>query len=101
VGYAFEAQNKLGEARGAFERLRELELPARADYQVARLALLQGKADAKQQLERVGKDHPKELAVVREANERLELASLPPVTQGQGAPPAPAAEKQPQGKKKQ
>ena len=92
LGYALEAQNHLDDARAAFEKLRELDLPARADYQVARLALVQGKPDARQQLERVAKDHPKEADVVREANERLELASLPP------SPPKAQAEK-PQGKK--
>jgi hypothetical protein len=105
LGYALEAQGKLDEARAAFEKLREMDLVARADYQVARLALVQGKGDAKQQLERVAKDHPKDLAVVREANERLELASLPPVAPGQTAtPPKPDAEaqadKKPKGKKK-
>ena len=92
LGYALEAQNHLDDARAAFEKLRELDLPARADYQVARLALVQGKPDARQQLERVAKDHPKEADVVRDANERLELASLPP------SPPKAQAEK-PQGKK--
>ena len=53
---------------------------------------MQGKPDARQQLERVAKDHPKEADVVRDANERLELASLPP------SPPKAQAEK-PQGKK--
>jgi tetratricopeptide (TPR) repeat protein len=101
LGYAFEAQKKLDEATAAFDKLREFGLPARADYQVARLALIQGKPDARQRLERIATDHPKELDVVREANERLELASLPPVTAGQAAPaPAKAqAEKKPQGKK--
>src|SRR3954447_17096656 len=89
LGYAFEAQNKLDDARAAFEKLRDLDLPARADYQVARLALVQGKPDAREQLERVAKDHPKDAAVVREANERLEIAALPPATAGQGTPPAP------------
>ena len=105
LGYALEAQNKLDEARAAFEKLRDLDLPARADYQVARLALVQGKPDARQQLERVAKDHPKDVAVVREANERLEIAALPPVLPGQGAPAVPPegkgqTEKAPQGKKK-
>jgi tetratricopeptide (TPR) repeat protein len=101
LGYALEAQKKLDEASAAFDRLRELGLPARADYQVARLALVQGKPDARQRLERIASEHPKELDVVREANERLELASLPPATPGQPAPaPAKAqAEKKPQGKK--
>ena len=105
LGYAFEAQGKLDEARAAFEKLREMGVPARADYQAARLALVQGKPDAKQQLERVAKEYPKDLAVVREANERLEVASLPPYTPGQATPtPQPGvkaqAEKTPQGKKK-
>ena len=105
LGYAFEAQGKLDEARAAFDKLREMGVPARADYQAARLALVQGKPDAKQQLERVAKEYPKDLTVVREANERLELASLPPYTPGQTTPaPQPGAkaeaEKTPQGKKK-
>ena len=92
LGYALEAQGKLDEARAAFEKLREMDVPARADYQAARLALVQGKPDAKQQLERVAKEYPKDLAVVREANERLELASLPPYTPGQATPaPEPAS----------
>ena len=99
LGYALEAQGRLDDARTAFEKLRELGLPARADYQVARLALVQGKPDAKQQLERVTKEHPKETDVVREANERLELASLPPFTPGQTAP-AVQAEKKPHGKQR-
>ena len=80
-------------------------LPARADYQAARLALVEGKPDAKQQLERVAKEYPKELEVVREANVRVELASLPPVNPGQAsqapakAPAKAPAEKKPQGKK--
>ncbi|TMB11674.1 MAG: hypothetical protein E6J66_08400 [Deltaproteobacteria bacterium] len=105
LGYALEAQNRLDDAKTAFEKLRDLDLPARGDYQLARLALLEGKADAKQQLERVAKEHPKDLDVVREANERLELASLPPFVPGQAQAPAPKPEpkeapgKKPQGKK--
>jgi tetratricopeptide (TPR) repeat protein len=79
LGYALEAQGKLDDARAAFEKLREIGMPARADYQAARLALIQNKPDAKQQLERIAKEYPKEIDVVRAANERLELASLPPV----------------------
>lgn len=77
LGYALEAQGKLDEARAAFEKLREMDMPARADYHAARLALIQNKPDAKQQLERIAKEYPKEIDVVRAANERLELASLP------------------------
>jgi len=92
LGYALEAQGKLDDARAAFEQLRTLDLPARADLQAARLALLQGKPDAKAQLERVAKEYPKEQDVVREANERIELASLPPAPPP-GSTPPPAAEK--------
>jgi hypothetical protein len=101
LGYALEAQNHLDEARAAFEKLRDLDLPARADYQVARLALVQGKPDARQQLERVAKEYAKEADVVRDANERLELASLPPLRAGQAAPQSPpkAQAEKPQGKK--
>jgi tetratricopeptide (TPR) repeat protein len=102
LGYAYEAQNKLEEAKAAFEKLRDYDLAARADYQAARLALIQGKPDARQQLERIAAEYPKELDVVREANGRLELASLPPPAPGE-APQSPPAkvpvEKKPQGKK--
>jgi len=100
LGYALEAQNKLDEARAAFEKLRELGLPARADYQVARLALVQGKPDAKEQLERVARDHPKEVDVVREANERLALAALPPVASPPQTAAAPPDVKPPEKKAK-
>lgn len=93
LGYALEAQKKLDEARAAFDKLREYDLPARADYQAARLSLLEGKPEAKAQLEKVAKDYPKEQAVVREANERVELASLPPVTAAAPEKPAPAEKK--------
>ena len=101
LGYAFEAQGKLDEARAAFEKLREAGLPARADYQVARLALIQGKPEARQQLARIAAEYPKEQEVVREANERLEVASLPPAAAGQAAPAQPPAEKAPAEKKPQ
>ena len=90
LGYALEAQGKLDEARKAFEKLRELDQPARADFHSARLALLQNKPDARQQLERVAKEYPKDAEVVREANERIELASLPPPG-APGGPGKPAA----------
>ena len=98
LGYAYEAQGKPDDAKAAFDKLRELGLPARADLQAARLALVQGKPDAKQQLERIAAEYPKELDVVREANERLELAALPPVPAGYVAP-APATEEKTLGVK--
>src|SRR5205823_2907124 len=60
LGYALEAQNKLDDARAAFEKLRELGLPEHADLQTARLDLVQGKPDAKAKLEKVAKDYPKD-----------------------------------------
>jgi len=90
LGYAYEGQGKLDDARAAFEQLRTLDLPARADFQAARLALEQGKPDAKAQLEKVAKDYSKEQDVVREANLRIELASLPPAPPPGTATPAPA-----------
>lgn len=78
LGYALEAQGKLDDAKAAFEKLRDDGMPSHADFQAARLALLQGKPDAKAQLEKVAKDYPKDQGIAREANERAELASLPP-----------------------
>jgi hypothetical protein len=93
LGYAYEAQGKLDDARAAFEQLRALDQPARADFQAARLALVQGKPDAKAQLEKVAKEYVKDQDIVREANLRIELASLPPPPPpGQASAPA-AAEK--------
>jgi hypothetical protein len=85
VGYALEAQGKLEEARTAFARLAHDGAPERAAFQEARIALVAGKPEAKQQLEQVAKDYAKE-PVAMEANMRLELSSLPPP----GAPQAPA-----------
>ena len=85
VGYALEAQGKLEEARTAFSRLARDGAPERAAFQEARIALVAGKPEAKQQLEQVAKDYAKE-PVAMEANMRLELSSLPPP----GAAQAPA-----------
>jgi hypothetical protein len=79
LGYALEAQNKIDQARAAFEKLREVGMPERADFQTARLDLLQGKPVAKSELEKVAKDYPKD-PVSMEANQRLELAALPSAT---------------------
>jgi hypothetical protein len=106
LGYALEAEGKFDDARSAFDKLRELDMPGRADLQIARLALEQNKPDARQQLERVAKEYSKENDLVREANERLELAALPPYVAPAIAPApapapkaAPAPAKKPQGKK--
>jgi hypothetical protein len=85
AGYALEAQGKLDEARAAFARLAQDGAPERAAFQEARISLVQGKPEARQQLEQVAKDFGKD-SVAMEANMRLELASLPPP----GAPQAPA-----------
>ncbi|MFL5309449.1 MAG: tetratricopeptide repeat protein [Myxococcales bacterium] len=87
MGYALEAQGKLEEARSAFARLARDGAPERAAFQEARIALLAGKPEAKQQLEQVAKEYAKE-PVAMEANMRLELSSLPPP----GTPQAPAAQ---------
>jgi hypothetical protein len=90
LGYAFEAQGKLDDAKAAFDKLREVGMPSHADFQAARLALLQGKPDAKAQLEKVAKDYPKDQGIVREANERAELSALPPPGASPAAPEAAA-----------
>ncbi|MFL5398141.1 MAG: tetratricopeptide repeat protein [Myxococcales bacterium] len=87
LGYAYEAQGKLEEAKKAFARLREADAPERAAFHEARLALVENKPDAKQQLEKVAKEYPKD-PVALEANQRLEIAALPP-------PPTPAEESKP------
>jgi hypothetical protein len=89
LGYALEAQGKFDEARAAFAALAAAGAPDRAAFQEARLALVQGKPDAKQQLEQVAKDYPKE-SISMLANLRLELASLPPASATPSPEPAPA-----------
>jgi hypothetical protein len=84
LGYALEGQGKLDEAKSAFARLGDEGIPQRAAFQQARLALLQGKPDAKQLLEQVAKDYPKD-PVALEAQQRVEIAALPP-------PPPPGAQ---------
>jgi hypothetical protein len=87
LGYALEGQGKLDDAKAAFDKLRDLDMPSHAAFHDARLALVQGKPDAKAQLEKVAKDYPKDAELAREAMQRVELASLPPP----GATSAPAA----------
>jgi hypothetical protein len=79
LGYAYEGQGKLEEAKKAFARLADADVPQRAAFHEARLALLENKPDAKQRLEKVAKDYPKD-PVALEANQRVEIASLPPFT---------------------
>jgi hypothetical protein len=86
LAYALEAQGKLDEAGRAFAQLAQLGAPERAAFQEARLALVQGKPDARQRLEQVAREHAKQ-PVALEANLRLELASLPPPGARQPAPP--------------
>jgi hypothetical protein len=86
LGYAQEAQGKLGEASTTFAKMAAAGAPERSAYQVARIALLEGKPGAKDQLAAVAKEFTKE-PVALEANLRLEVASLPPKP---AAAPAPA-----------
>jgi TolA-binding protein len=97
IGYALEAQGKLEEARTAFARLAHDGAPERAAFQEARIALVAGKPEARQQLEQVAKEYAKE-PVAMEANMRLELSSLPPPGGPQAA--APQAGKPPASKGK-
>jgi len=79
LGYAYEGEGKLEEAKKAFARLSDAGAPQRAAFHEARLALLENKPDAKEQLTKVAKEYPKD-PVALEANQRLEIASLPPYT---------------------
>jgi hypothetical protein len=90
LGYALEGQGKLDEAKSAFARLGDEGLPQRAAFQQARLALLQGKPDAKHLLEQVAKDYPKD-PVALEAQQRVEIAALPPPPPAGAQAPAAAA----------
>ena len=85
LGYALEAQGKLEEAKAAFARLADADLKERAAFHAARIALIEGKPDARQQLEQVAKDYPKD-PVALEANQRVEIASLPKADPAQAAP---------------
>lgn len=89
LGYALERQGKLDEARAAFAQLARDGVPDRAAYHQARIALVEGKPDARQQLEQVAKDYAKE-PIGMEANMRLEVASLPPPTAASQTPAQPA-----------
>jgi len=98
LGYAYEAQGKLEDAKKTFARLSDADMPQRAAFHEARLALIENKPDAKQQLEKVAKEYPKD-PVSLEANQRLEIASLPPYT-ASADQPKPAEQAKPARKTK-
>lgn len=91
LGYAYEAQGKLDKAKEAFARLSEAGAPERAKFHEARLALVENKPGAKEKLEQVAKEYPKD-PVAMEATQRVEIASLPPLsaTPEQSKPDGPA-----------
>jgi tetratricopeptide (TPR) repeat protein len=101
LGYAYEGEGKLEEAKKAFARLSDAGAPQRAAFHEARLALLENKPDAKEQLSKVAKEYPKD-PVALEANQRLEIASLPPYTAAAEQPKAaePKAAKKPKAARK-
>jgi hypothetical protein len=94
LAYALEAQGKLSESRAAFARLADEGAPARAAFQQARLALVEGKPEAKQLLADVAEKYPKE-PVATEAQQRIELAGLPPAPPPGTQPGTPPASAQP------
>ena len=87
LGYAQEAQGKLAEAKDAFGKMKDAGAPERSEYQLARIALIEKKPGARDQLAEVAKKYAKE-PVALEANLRLEVAGLPDSTG-----PAPEATK--------
>ncbi|MBS2024413.1 MAG: tetratricopeptide repeat protein [Deltaproteobacteria bacterium] len=87
LGTAQEKLGKFDDAKATYAKLTELGLPEQAEYQTARLLLVQGKPEAKEALEKVAKDYPKD-GVAMDAQRRLELAALPPPPPP-GATPAP------------
>jgi hypothetical protein len=90
LAYALEAQGKLNESKAAFARLADEGAPARAAFQQARLALVEGKPEAKQLLAEVAQKYPKD-PVAMEAQQRIELAGLPPAPLPGTQPAAPPA----------
>jgi hypothetical protein len=99
LGYAYEQQGKLDQAKDAFARLSDAGAPERAAFQQARIALVENKPDAKQRLEQVAKDYPKD-PVGMEATQRLEIAALPPYAPTPEATPPPKTAERPKAKPK-
>jgi hypothetical protein len=97
LGYAYEMLGKLDEAKATFARLSEAGEPDRAAFQQARLALVEKKPDAVQQLSQVAKEYAKE-PIAMEANMRLEVASLPPAPAARAPEPEQTAQKTPKKK---
>jgi len=100
LGAAYENQGKLDDAAAAYAKLSEMGASEEGAYQVARIAMLQKKPDAKAQLEKVVADYPKDAAAT-EARRSLEMIDLPPPPPGTVAPSAPvtAPTPAPTGKK--
>jgi hypothetical protein len=92
LGYAYEATGKLDEAKATFAKLSDAGEPDRAAFQQARLALVENKPDAIQQLSQVAKEYAKDpIAMV--ANMRVEVASLPPLPAARAPEPEKTAQK--------
>ena len=94
LGYAQEAQGKLAEAKDSFGKMKDAGAPERSAFQLARIALVENKPEAKDLLAAVAKDYPKE-PVALEANQRLEVAGLPEAKPGEVKAAAPDASKAP------
>jgi len=89
LGYAQEAQGKLTEAKDAFGKMKDAGAPERSAFQLARIALVENKPEAKEMLAAVAKDYPKE-PVALEANQLLEVAGLPEMKAGEAQASKPA-----------
>jgi hypothetical protein len=92
LGAAQENQGKLDEAKATYARLAEVGAPERAAYEQARILLVQGKPEAKAELEKVAKEYAKD-TVATQAQRQLELASLPPAPPPGATQPAAPEEK--------